>query len=78
MVNRASSRQRYEIVVRGRLSSRYAATLDGVTLIPARGQTTLRAALIDQSQLYGLLNQLRDLGVELVSVNAVVEAKDGR
>jgi hypothetical protein len=49
-----------------------------VTLIPARGQTTLRAALIDQSQLYGLLNQLRDLGVELVSVNAVVEAKDGR
>jgi hypothetical protein len=68
------SRQRYEVVVRGRLSKRYECAFDGVTLEPRNGQTTLRAELVDQSQLYGLLNRLRDFGIELVSVNAVSEA----
>lgn len=67
------SRQRYEIVVRGRLSSRYERAFDGATLVPRHGQTTLRADVIDQSQLYGLLNRLRDLGIELVSVNPAAE-----
>ena len=75
MIN-GHSRQRYEIVVRGRLSSRYESAFDGSTLVPHHGQTTLRADLIDQSQLYGLLNRLRDFGIELVSVNAVPEAGD--
>ena len=70
------SRQRYEIVVRGRLSSRYEGAFDGTTLVPRHGQTTLRADLVDQSQLYGLLNRLRDLGIELVSVNPAVEMDD--
>ena len=67
------SRQRYEIVVRGRLSGRYERAFDGATLVPRHGQTTLRADVIDQSQLYGLLNRLRDLGIELVSVNPAAE-----
>ena len=70
------SRQRYEIVVRGRLSSRYESAFDGTRLVPRNGQTTLRAVLIDQSQLYGLLNRLRDLGIELVSVNPRADADD--
>jgi hypothetical protein len=70
------SRQRYEIVVRGRLSRRYESAFDGVTLMPRDGRTTLHAELADQSQLYGLLNRLRDFGIELVSVNAVREIGD--
>ena len=70
------SRQRYEIVVRGRLSSRYEWAFDGASIVPRHGQTTLRADLIDQSQLYGLLNRLRDLGIELVSVNPAAETGD--
>jgi hypothetical protein len=70
------SRQRYEIVVRGRLSSRYECAFDGVTLEPRDGETRLHADLADQSQLYGLLNRLRDFGIELVSVNATPEAND--
>jgi hypothetical protein len=66
----AFPRQRYAIVIRGRLSSRYEFAFDGVTLEPCDGETTLRADLADQSQLYGLLNRLRDFGIELVSVNA--------
>ena len=69
-------RQRYEIVVRGRLSSRYEGAFDNARLVPHNGQTTLRAELVDQSQLYGLLNRLRDLGIELVSVNPATETDD--
>jgi hypothetical protein len=65
-------------VVRGRLSRRYECAFDGVTLAPQGGQTTLRVDLVDQSQLYGLLNRLRDFGIELVSVNAIAEAADAR
>jgi hypothetical protein len=72
------SRQRYEIVVRGRLSRRYECAFDGVTLVADNGRTTLRAELADQSQLYGLLNRLRDFGIELVSLNAVGETDDAR
>jgi hypothetical protein len=68
--------QRYEIVVRGRLSRRYGCAFDDVTLVPDNGRTTLRAELADQSQLYGLLNRLRDFGIELVSVNVVGKADD--
>ncbi len=72
------SRHRYEIVVRGRLSRRYERAFDGVTLVPDNGQTTLRVDLADQSQLYGLLNRLRDLGIELVSVNTVSGPRGAR
>jgi len=75
-VNDPDTRRRYEIVVRGRLSTRYECAFDGVTLVPRNGRTMLRAELADQSQLYGLLNRLRDLGIELVSVNAVSQARD--
>lgn len=78
MTDNDSSRRRYDIVVRGRLSRRYECAFDGVTLEPRRGETRLHADLADQSQLYGLLNRLRDFGIELVSVNAVPGARDAR
>ena len=74
-MNSTTSRQRYEIVVRGRLSRRYESALDGVALEPGVGETMLRAELVDQSQLYGLLIRLRDFGIELVSVNAVEDVR---
>ena len=72
------SRQRYEIVVRGRLSSRYQGAFQGARVEAHNGRTTLRADLIDQSQLYGLLNRLRDFGIELVSVNPAADTDDAR
>jgi hypothetical protein len=69
------ARKRYDIVVRGRLSRRYESAFDGVTFEPHPRETTLRADVVDQAHLYGLLNRLRDFGIELVSVNAVVDAR---
>jgi hypothetical protein len=76
VIHRAPSRQRYDIVVKGRLSERYESAFDGVTLEPRHRETRLLADLADQAQLYGLLNRLRDFGIELVSVNAVPGPSD--
>jgi hypothetical protein len=60
---------RYRIVIRGRLSPRHVAPFAGMTLEHGPGQTALVGEVRDQTQLYGLLDRLRDLGLELVSVH---------
>ncbi len=63
--------RRYRITVRGRLSERFASAFDGMTLEPATGKTALVGELADQSQLYGLLDRLRDFGLELLSLEEI-------
>jgi len=65
------SRTRYRIVVKGTMSDRLGAAFDGLRLEPLSGRTALVGELADDAQLYGILLQLRDFGIELVSVNAV-------
>jgi hypothetical protein len=62
---------RYEIVVKDRLSERFDGAFPGVELEPAKGRTVLRGEFVDQAQLHGVLERLRDFGIELVSVNAL-------
>ena len=59
---------RYTIVVRGRLSERFAVAFPGATVQPGEGKTSLLTGPFDQSQLSGLLQQLGSFGLELVSV----------
>jgi hypothetical protein len=61
---------RYCIVVKGRLSERCDDMFGRLAREPLRGYTALRGPVVDQAELYGVLNRLRDLGIELVSVNA--------
>ncbi|MGA8336182.1 MAG: hypothetical protein WB761_15660 [Solirubrobacteraceae bacterium] len=56
----------YEIVIRGRLGRRHELASEDARLLPGCGQTTLLAEVVDQSQLSGLLNRLRDFGDELI------------
>jgi hypothetical protein len=63
--------QRYEIVVRGRLSDRFESAFNGLELEARPGQTALVGEFTDQSQLHGALDRLRDFGIELVSINAL-------
>jgi hypothetical protein len=62
---------RYRIVVEGRLSDSFASAFEGITVQPLPGRTALEGEFADQSQLHGLLDRIRGLGIELVSVNAV-------
>ena len=63
---------RYEICIKGHLSSRWATRFDGMTLT-ARGDgtTVIDGPVVDQAALHGLLNKLGDLGLPLLSVTQV-------
>jgi hypothetical protein len=58
----------YQICVQGRLTARLGAALDGMTLHGGAVNTVFTGEVKDQSHLYGLLDRLRDLGLELISV----------
>ena len=59
---------RYQISVRGRLTERLGSAFAGMTMEPGAGQTALVGEIRDQSHLYGILDRVRSLGLELVSV----------
>lgn len=58
----------YRVTVRGRLSDRLVARLDGLTVVSSEDTTVLAGDPVDQAQLHGILDRIRDLGLELVSV----------
>jgi len=62
----------YQIRVKGQLDCSWADWFGGMTIAPQdNGETLLTGAVIDQAALFGLLKQVRDLGMSLVSVNRV-------
>jgi hypothetical protein len=65
----------YEIRLKGRLDSRWSGRFDGMTLTTRDGITLLEGPVVDQAALHGLLHQLRDIGLPLVSVTQG-EARD--
>jgi hypothetical protein len=62
----------YRIRIAGRLDSRWSAWFDGLDLsgLPD-GTTVIDAPALDQAALHGLLRQVRDAGLRLVSVTRV-------
>jgi hypothetical protein len=58
----------YQICIRGRVTERLGSALEGMRLKPGATETMFIGEIRDQPQLYGLLNRVRDLGLELVSV----------
>jgi hypothetical protein len=64
----------YQICVQGRLTERLASALEGMTLHGGAVNTVFAGEVKDESQLYGLLDRLRDLGLELISVQPETEA----
>jgi hypothetical protein len=60
---------RYRVVVRGRLGEHLIGAFEQLELDSHAGTSSLTGPFADQSQLYGLLDRLRDLGIQLVSVN---------
>ncbi len=62
--------EKFEIVVRGRLSPTLVVALEGFEVSHCDdGLTHLVGFVPDQSRLHSLLELLRDLNIELVSVN---------
>jgi hypothetical protein len=68
---------RYRIVLRGRLSERFESAFEGMVLEAGPNQTVLVGEIRDQAQLYGLLDRLRDFGIDLVAVEPADTADTG-
>jgi hypothetical protein len=74
--------QIYEITVRSELGERWPRLLDGLGhTVEVRGgspeASILRVAVQDQAALRGLLNQLWDLNLTLVSLHRIVPQREG-
>lgn len=67
----ASQPIRYRVVVRGRLGRTLADAFEHLELDASGGESSLTGTFADKAQLYGLLDRLRDLGIDVVSVNPV-------
>jgi len=61
----------YRIVVRSELSGRYAEAFDDMRLETEDGLTILAGEVKDQPHLYGILQRLNGLGLELLSVQSL-------
>ncbi|HNW57200.1 MAG TPA: hypothetical protein PLR88_09455 [Bacteroidales bacterium] len=60
-----------EIIVEGHLDKKWADWFNGMVISYDGTNTRLSGNIIDEAHLHGILNQLRDLNLKLVSVNSV-------
>ncbi len=67
----------YQIRIKGHLDDAMAGWFEGLTISNLEnGEALLSGRILDQSALHGILNRISNLGLALVSVNAVPE-EDG-
>ncbi len=78
MSSRLSSRDEssqpvvYQIRLKGHLGPQWADWFEGLTItLQENGDTLLTGPVVDQAALHGLLKQVRDLGLPLISVSPV-------
>lgn len=62
----------YQIRLKGCLTGKWSEWFGGLTIIPDdNGETLITGTVKDQAVLHGLLRQVRDLGLPLISVNRI-------
>jgi hypothetical protein len=70
---RQRTRKAYRIVVRAEIGERFAAAFDEMDVRIGGGLTIITGEVVDQSHLHGILDRIRSLGLELVSVEPASE-----
>jgi hypothetical protein len=69
----------YQIRLKGHLGDRWADWFEGLTIsLEENGDTLLSGPVPDQAALFGLLRRVRDLGLQLISVNCVDTSNEDR
>jgi hypothetical protein len=62
----------YQIRVRGHLDQRWQRWFDGFEIsLDPNGETVISGIGNDQATLHGVLNRIRDLGLDLISVQMI-------
>ena len=65
----------YRIVVRSELTYSYASAFERMEMETKEGRTILSGEVKDQPHLFGILNRINGLGLELLSVQAMPDAR---
>lgn len=60
-----------EIKVEGRLDKNRMNWFEGMTISYAGNDTLLTGDIMDEAHLHGILNQIRDLNLRLISINPI-------
>jgi hypothetical protein len=68
--------KRYEIRVRGRIGESLLNQFDGFDAEVEPAETVLRGPLQDQAALHGVLEQIEELGLELLEVRRVGDGRE--
>ena len=71
MTSKKGTKMVYCIVARSELGDRYASAFEGMLMETRDGQTILTGELKDQPHLFGILDRINGLGLELLSVHAL-------
>lgn len=65
----------YRIQVKGHLPEAWSEMMEHMEIIcEADGNTTISGPIRDQSELYGLISRLQNLGLTLISINQTITA----
>ncbi len=67
-MNPDDSTATYQIRVQGHLDERWLRWFEGLDVAQHPGGETIIRGAMDQAALHGVLNRIRDLGLELISV----------
>jgi hypothetical protein len=67
----------YELSFKGAASATLRAAFGDCEVETARGTTTLRVAVPDQPAMFGLMDRVQDLGLEILDIHLVVEPSTG-
>lgn len=67
--------ERFQIVIKGRIDKEWAEWFGELEIQYQEGTTILTGELPDQSALHGILNQIRDLNLTLLSVTSYKQNK---
>ena len=70
-MRKQGTRRIYRIVARSELDDRYACAFEGMRMESKDGRTILTGKVKDQSHLFGVLDRLNGLGLQLLSVQAM-------
>jgi hypothetical protein len=77
----SATRNIYEICLKGHLDERWVSWFDGFTIDHSIQNgapvTRLSGPIADQAALHGLLINLRDIGIPILSINLVEPGKGG-
>jgi hypothetical protein len=67
----------YQLVIRGELDERFGFVFEGMQMERTDGTTVLVGRVLDQAKLMGLIEQISELGLELLSVQPIATSPTG-